>query len=66
MDTVQTTTFICPKHGTVHDTKFYITGGWHFDGEPWDDIEEHLVCAQCGEEVTIIVPPIPEDEEPPF
>ena len=25
---------------------WYTTGSWHFDGEPWDDIEEHD-CPYC-------------------
>jgi rubredoxin len=31
-----------------HEFVFDVTGGWHFDGEPWDDIAEHEVCAKCG------------------
>ena len=30
-----------------------ITGGMHFSaGEVWDDIQERLVCLECGEYVT--------------
>lgn len=37
----------CPHENTVVHT----TGGMHFDGEPWDDIEESLVCIDCGSTV---------------
>jgi hypothetical protein len=39
--------FECPAHGdeTFTETK----GGWHFDGEPWDDITAHELCSFCGE-----------------
>lgn len=41
------------------------TGGWHFNGEPWDDIHTRLICMDCGEE---ILPVIAEntEEDPPF
>jgi len=30
-----------------------IAGGMHFsEGEVWDDIQERLVCLECGEYVT--------------
>lgn len=30
----------------------YSTGGMHFsEGEPWDDICQHGVCAICGEHI---------------
>jgi len=35
----------CPHHHTFIDT----TGGWHFyGGEVWDDLEDHLICQDCG------------------
>lgn len=35
------------------------TGGWHFDGEPWDDIVEVFICLDCGCSVYPV-----EDHEP--
>jgi hypothetical protein len=29
-------------------------GRWHFDGDPWDDIREHLICQKCGAEVKLV------------
>ena len=37
----------CP-HQHVEE---FVTGGWHFDGEPWDDIQTSLICLDCGETV---------------
>lgn len=37
----------CPHEHVIEDA----TGGWHFNGEPWDDIHIRLVCLDCGEEI---------------
>lgn len=34
------------------NTTLLTTGGFHFSaGEVWDDIEETVICLDCGEEV---------------
>lgn len=32
---------VCKGHG------FITTGGWHFSGEPWDDVKE-IPCPRCA------------------
>lgn len=57
---------ICPNCGTVTDTILYTSGSMHFDGEPWDDYEDHELCAGCGAECLVIPEPAPEITEIPF
>jgi hypothetical protein len=40
-------------HCTHEHTETEFTGGMHFDHEtgPWDDIQEHVYCLDCGKEI---------------
>ena len=38
-------TIPCEHTRTIIET----TGGYHFDGEPWDSLSECVICADCGQ-----------------
>jgi hypothetical protein len=49
----------------------YSTGSIHFTGgDVWDDIEDHLLCTRCGEELDEMPGYHPsrqaDDDDPPF
>lgn len=46
--------FFCRVCGDVDKPYFYTGGGMHFNGEPWDDIEDHIICPRCGNDVEIV------------
>lgn len=31
-----------------HDWVTHASGGMHFNGEPWDNIKEEIICMKCG------------------
>jgi len=53
----------CPAHGQARF--IYQTGSFHFTaGEAWDDIEDHVHCSFCGDEIILsnIANPITNNE----
>lgn len=46
--------FVCPVCGDIDRPYFYTAGTTHFNGEPWDNIEDHFICTRCGAEVEIV------------
>ncbi len=47
--------YIKPESGSMpcehKRTVISTTGGYHFNAEVWDDLEDSIVCLDCGKEL---------------
>lgn len=50
-----------PEHVVLN-----VTGGMHFNGEPWDDINETFICLDCWADVEPVSEPDFDMSEIPF